>query len=264
MNDFYSGTRPEPLDQADGLRRLFAGAGKRYLPLASNPHVAFGGVAIERLTAALALQGQHTLIVDACDTAPPAPEAAALELAACIETLTPQVSYLPARGLPMRYVDTRGSSARLLDELSMAAPQADTILVHASAADLARLFTRRAARPMLLAADHPESVKHAYASLKLMAHRCGWLSCDLLLVAPPESPRAAPIAASLASCADSFLGAAVTAWAAIDPACHALETPSVDLLRIVAAQLQLDDDPLPAAFVAALHAAPAQAAVACH
>jgi flagellar biosynthesis protein FlhG len=97
-----------------------------------------------------------------------------------------------------------------------------------------------------------------------MAQRCGWLSCDLLLVAPPESPRAAPIAASLASCADSFLGAAVAGWAAIDPACHAVETPSLDLLRIVAAQLQLDDDPLPAAFVAALHAAPASAAAACH
>jgi hypothetical protein len=242
MNHFYLGhTRPAPLDQADGLRRLFAGSGRKFLPLVANPHVAFGGIAIERLSAALALQGRHTL--------------------------APQVSYLPARGLPLRYVNTRGSSARLLDELSVAAPQADVILLHAGAADLARLFTRRAARPMLLAADHPESVKHAYASLKLLVQRCGWMSCDLLLLAPPASLRLPHIAASLGSCADSFLGAAVADWSAIDPACHAAESPTAGLQRIVAAQLQLDDDPLPAApaaYPAALHPAPGLPVVACH
>lgn len=246
MNDFYVGTRPAPLDQADGLRRLFAGAGTRFLPLAANPHVAFGGVAIERLTAALALLGHHTLIVDAADTSPPASEAAALEIGPCIETLAPQVSYLPARGLPMRHVNTRGSSARLLDELALAAPQADVVIVHATAPDLARLFTRRGARPLLLAADHPESVKHAYASLKLLAQRSGWMAYDLMLVAPPQASRVPHIARSLARCADNFLGAAIAAWAAIDPASQASDAPTADLCRIVAAQLHADDDPLSA------------------
>jgi flagellar biosynthesis protein FlhG len=269
MNDFYVGTRPAPLDQADGLRRLFAGSAKKFLPLAANPHVAFGGVAIERLTAALALLGHHTLIVDAADTSPPAPEAAALEIGPCIESLAPQVSYLPARGLPMRYVNTRGSSARLLDELATVVPQADVVIVHATAPDLARLFTRRAARPLLLAADHPESVKHAYASLKLLAQRCGWMACDLMLVAPPLAPRVPHIASSLARCADNFLGAAIAGWAAVDPASQASDVPGADLCRIVAAQLHLDDDPLWADFpaglpVAARAARDAAAAAACH
>ncbi len=245
MNDFYTHSGLAPLDQADGLRRLFAGAGRRFLPLASNPHAPFGGVAIERLSAACALAGRHTLIVDAAESSPAASEAAALELAPCIEMLAPQVSYLAARGLPMRYVNTRGSSARLLDELAVAAPQADVVLVHADAADLARLFTRRAARPLLLASDHPESVKHAYASLKLLVQRCHWMSCDLLIVAPPQSTRLPQIARSLASCADNFIGAALAGWAAIDPAGRASDAPDAALCRMVGAQLHLDDDPLP-------------------
>jgi hypothetical protein len=263
MNDFYVHSGLAPLDQADGLRRLFAGNAKRFVPLAANPHAAFSGVAIERLTAALALLGRHTLIVDAADTSPAVSEAAAIELAPCIETLAPQVSYLAARGLPLRYVNTRGSSARLLDELGAAAPQADVILVHAGAADLARLFTRRAARPVLLASDHPDSVKDAYASLKLLSQRCGWMSCDLLLLAAPNSVRVPHIASSLASCADTFIGAAVATWAAIDPAGRASEAPDAALCRMVSAQLHLDDDPLPLRAGATSTAAAASQA-ACH
>lgn len=243
MSDFYAASRPTPLDQADGLRRLFAGSATRFLALASNPHAPFSGVAIEHISAALALQGRRTLVVDAADGSPAAPEAAAFELAACIETLSPEVSYLPARGLPLRYVNTRGSSARLLDELAQAAPKADVILVHAGAADLARLFTQRAARPMLLAADHPESVKHAYASMKLLAQRSGWMSADLVIVAAPQSPRLQHIATTLTSCADTFIGAALTGWCAIDPASTPHEPPSAELRRLMAAQLGVDEEP---------------------
>lgn len=259
-NDFYAHSRPGPLDQADGLRRLFAGSAgstRRFLALAANPYVPFSGVAIERLTAALALLGRKTLIVDAADTSPAASEAAALEIAPCIERLTPEVQYLAARGLPLRYVNTRGSSARLLDELASAAPQADVVLVHAGAADLARLFTQRATRPLLLAADHPESVKHTYASLKMLSQRCGWMSCDLLLVAPPMSTRLPHIASTLASCADTFIGAAVADWAAIDPASPTNELPGAALRRLVAAQIGLDDEPThaPAGYLTARRAA---------
>jgi hypothetical protein len=243
MNDFYAQSRPAPLDQADGLRRLFSGSTRRFLALAANPHVPFGGIAIERLTAALALLGRKTLVVDAADTSPAAPEGAALEVAPCIEKMSPAISYLAARGLPLRYVNTRGSSARLLDELAGAAPECDVVLIHAGATDLARLFTQRAARPLLLASDHPDSVKHAYASLKLLSRRCGWLSADLLIVAPPISPRLPHIASTLASCADTFIGAAVTAWSAVDPASGADEMPADSLRRLVAAQLGLDDEP---------------------
>lgn len=243
MIDFYGGPEPGPMDQADGLRRMFAGVSKRFIAVVANPHVTFSGVAIERLTAALALQGRSSLIVDAADSSPFAPEAAALELAPCIERLSPEVSYLAARGLPMRYVNTRGSASRLLDELSLAAPRTDVVLVHAQAADVARLFTQHAARPVLLAADHPESVKDAYASLKLLALRSGWLSCDLLLVAAPGSPRLRHIAATLGSCADSFIGAALHDWATVDPACAAEAPPDAGLTRLVAAQMDVDDQP---------------------
>lgn len=226
-------------DQAEGLRRLFGQTPTVFLPLVANPHMTHAGVAVERLCAALVLQGRRVLIVDAADGAPPVPEAAAIGLRLCVEPLTPQISYLAARGLPARHVDTRGSSARLLEALAAAAPQADVVLVHAEAGELARLFTGRSARPMLLAADEPESVKHAYAAWKLLALRRGWLSADLLLLAAPQSPRAAAIAISLARCADSFVGGALAAWAHIDPESTPQQVPDASLQRIVATQLEL-------------------------
>jgi flagellar biosynthesis protein FlhG len=242
MQDFYAASGAMPLDQAHGLRRLFTGSGRRHLALVANPHVAFSGVAIERLTAALMRQGQRCLVVDAADDSPPAPEAAALDLASCVDWLSPAMACLPARGLPLRYVNTRGSSARLLDALAEAVPEAGVVVVHAGAMDLARLFAPGALRPILLAADHPESVKHAYASLKLLAQRCGWLSADLLVVASPSSRRLPHIAATLRSCADTFIGAAVTDWAAIDPAAMAESASEAALARLAAAQLRADPD----------------------
>ncbi len=253
---FYASSGAMPLDQADGLRRLFTGASPRFIALVANPYVSFGGVAIERLTAALALAGRHTLVLDAAETSPPAPEGAAIELAPCIETLSPEVSYLAARGLPLRYVNTRGSSARLIDELCIAAPQADVVLVHAGASDLARLFSAQPLRPLLLAADHPSSVKHAYASLKLLAQRSGWMSCDLLIVSAAHSPRLPHIAASLASCADTFIGAAVAGWTTIDPATDASELPDQSLRSLVDHHLGLHDE----AFVVARQASPRRSA----
>jgi hypothetical protein len=231
-----------PADQAHGLRRLFAGAHACQLALVANPHVPFTCVVLERLTTALAAMGLSTLVVDAADHSPAPQELAALDLPGCIETLSPQVHYLAARGLPLRHVDTRGSSAHLLDRLEAAAPQCRVLLVHAGAPDLARLFKRRALRPLLLAADHPESVTHAYAAMKLLAQRNALMSYDLLLAAPPQGPRVPLIAQRLASCADTFLGAAVRDWVAIDPACDVREAPAAALTQLVAAQLRLEDE----------------------
>jgi flagellar biosynthesis protein FlhG len=231
---------PSPADQAHGLRRLFAGTRACHLALVANPHVPFTSVVLERLTAALAALGLSTLVVDAADHSPPPPELAALDLRGCIEPLAPQVHYLAARGLPLRHVDTRGSSARFLDRLEAAVPQCRVLLVHAGAPDLARLFTRRALRPLLLAADHPESVTQAYAAMKLLAQRNALMSYDLLLAAAPQGARVPLIAQRLASCADTFLGAVVRDWVAIDPAGDVREAPAAALSRLVAAQLRLD------------------------
>lgn len=230
-------------DQADGLRRLFQGSSMRFVPVVANPHVVWSGVAIERLTASLVDCDRHVLIVDAADTSPPIAESIALGLASCIESVGPHVSYLAARGLPRRCIDTRGSAARMLDEVMAAAPQADTILVHAEVTDQARIFKGRAARPVLLAADHPDSVKHAYASWKLLAARCGWLSADLLLLAPPEAPRTPHIAASLSRCADQFMGAVLADWVALDPMADDDALTTLGLRRVADGQLTLDDHP---------------------
>ena len=220
---------PDRFDQAQGLRALFDGAGQRHLAVVANPFVEDSGVAIERLTAALAVLGQRMLVIDAAESSPDAPEGVALELASGVEMLSPDLAYLPARGLPMRYVNTRGSSARLVEEASAAVPGTEVVLVHASASDLARLFTHRSVRPLLLAGDDPDSIKHAYAAWKQLTQRCGWFSADLLLVAPEASPRL--------DCADRFIQAALTGWAAVDPATPPSELPHAALKRLVAAQL---------------------------
>jgi flagellar biosynthesis protein FlhG len=234
--------RRTPLDQADGLRRLFAASRARFVALVANPRVPIDGVLIERLGTALAALGRRVLVVDAAETSPPVPELAWIDLAACIEPLSPALAYLPARGLPARHVDTRGCSGALLDALAAAAPQADAIVLHAGASDLGRLFMRRALRPVLMAADSPASVTEAYAGLKLLALRQGWLSFDLLLAAAPDSPRRARIARQLADCADRFVGAALHDWAAVDPAADAGEPPDAGLLRLAGALLETGQD----------------------
>ena len=241
MRDFYAPSNPAPLDQADGLRRLFAGQRQRLLPLAANPHVPFCGQVLDRLAAVLAAQGHQVLVVDAADHSPAPHELAMLDLAVCIEALSARVSYLPARGLPMAHVDTRGCSGGFIDALQQAAPHADVILLHADAGDLARLLVRRSARPMLIGADHPESIKHAYATCKLLAQRCGLMTFDLLLAAAPGSPRLNSMASSLAHCADGFLGALLHDWAQIDPAGDVAGDADESLTRLLAAQMNLQD-----------------------
>ena len=231
-----------PLDQADGLRRLFAHAQVRFVPVVSNPHMAFGGVMLERLCSGFAEQGCRTLVIDAGENAPEPNEIAQLDLADSIETLSHEVSYLAARGLPLRYVDAQGSTAGFLDAVSRAAPGADVVLVHASAADLCRLFMRGESvnrpRPLLLADDRPVSVTHAYAAMKLLTQRGGLLVHDLLLSAAPSSPRAERIAMQIATCADDFLGAVLRDWMQVDPASDPRSASTSALRRWVRDTLQ--------------------------
>ncbi|MBI5717817.1 MAG: flagellar biosynthesis protein [Burkholderiales bacterium] len=221
MRDFYATSASVPLDQAEGLRQLFsgrAGRSRQVIALAANPHVAFNATVLDRAAATLSCLGRQVLVVDAALSAPAPHEMARLDLAAGVELMMPGVAYLPARGLPLQHVDTRGSAARFVEALFDAVPSADVVLLHAEAADLARMLSRRAARPLLMAADHPESLKHAYASCKLLMQRTGLATYDLLLAASARSPRILSIVASLRGCADSFLGAVLHDWALVDPA----------------------------------------------
>ena len=222
-----------PQDQADGLRRLFARAAVRFVPVVSNPHTAFGGTMLERLCSAFGEQGCHTLVIDAGERSPAHAPMALAELAECIEPLSPQVSYLAARGLPLRFVDTHGSTAGFLHQAAAAAPQADVVLVHAAASDLTRMFARSEARPLLLADDHPASVTHAYAAMKLLTQRAGLVVFDLMLSAAAHSPRTERIAMQLATCGDDFLGVVLRDWVQIDPATDPHEAASHTLRRWV-------------------------------
>lgn len=229
MYDAYDSSFPT--DQAAGLRQMFAHARVRFVPVVANPHVAFGGVMLERLCTAFGEHGAHVLVIDASDRAPAPKEMAVLDLSECVETLSSQVSYLAARGLPVRYVDATGSTASFLHAVADAAPQADVVLVHATETDLFRMFARSEARPLLLADDRPSAVTHAYAAMKLLNQRAGLVVFDLLLSASPNSPRAERIAIQLATCADDFLGAVLRDWLQIDPASDAREAPTSALRR---------------------------------
>jgi hypothetical protein len=245
----------EPSDQADGLRRLFAYAGTRFVAVAANPQVAFTGLALERLASACAAalpSRRRVLVVDAVRGEPH--EMAHFDLAAGIDRdVAPGLDYLAARGLPLRHVDARGSCVAFLDALEQAAPQAGAVVVHAEPAELARLFARREPRPLLLAADHPASVTAAYANLKQLAQRAGLLAFDLLLVAAATSPRPPRIARQLAATAERFAGAVLHDWAAIDPAAVQHEPPAA-LQRLAAALVAPAATPLAARAEAALQA----------
>lgn len=230
-------------DQAEGLRQLFAHERVRFVPVASNPHIACGGVMLERLCTAFAEHGVSTLVVDAAERAADSGAMAMVDLSQCVERLSSDVSYLSARGLPIRFVDAFGSTRGFLQRAAESAPSCNVVLVHARASELARLFApaRDAAAhgdgdgtcPIILADDHPASVTHAYASMKLLAQRVGVVVFDLLLGAAAQSPRADRIADRIAACADDFLGAALREWARVDPLGDATDAPDDALRRLV-------------------------------
>jgi hypothetical protein len=232
-------------DQAEGLRQMFAHSSVRFVPVVSNPHIAFGGVLLERICAALAERRSTTLVVDAAERAGEAGEMAMVDLGACIEPLSARVSYLAARGLPVRFVDASGSTRSFLQRVAEAAPRCEIVLVHASAPELCRLFSQKRAGaawseapyPIVLAEDHPESVTHAYAAMKLLAMRAGLVVFDLVIGAAASSPRAGRIASQLANCADGFFGAVVRHSACVDPAGDPAEAPSAALRRLVGERL---------------------------
>ena len=102
-------------DQADGLRQMFASACTRFVPVVSNPHVAFGGVMLERLCTSFAERGAKVLVVDAAERASAAGEMAMIELGQCVERLarrSPTSPLVPADPLRRRARPTLLSRAR--------------------------------------------------------------------------------------------------------------------------------------------------------
>ena len=217
-----SAGRPRaPVDQAAGLRQMFATRSLRFVPVVANAGARCGGLVLERLCTAYASIGLHTLVVDASDQARPPCELAEFDLAEGIEHLSDGVSYMPARGLPLKHVDVRGHCDSLLDAIAEASPQSDIVLVHASANELVRLFGQRARghnlRPLIFMNDLAEGLRDAYAAVKVLAQRGGWMAYDLLVCASATSRQAQAVADRLAHCSDAFLGAAQRDWQLLDP-----------------------------------------------
>jgi flagellar biosynthesis protein FlhG len=227
-------------DQAAGLRRLFGSSRKRFVALVHNDQVPQSALVIDRLCEAAAALGLHTLVADAADNAPAPREMALIDLPSCIERVSDDVSYLAARGLPIRHVDTRGRCGAFLEAIERAAPHADLFLVHANTTDLVRLFAPRPVRPIIVGADAPSAMTEAYANLKRLALRPGWLAHDLVIVADPNGPRTERLGESLAECAERFLGAAIHDCVVIDPSEHAPNLADPHLMQLLREQLALD------------------------
>ena len=234
---FPQGFSHSRADQADGLRRLFAGRRQQVVPVVANAQVGCTGILLERLSLAFAELGAHALVVDAADAAPAPHELVDIDLPACIERLGRGVSYLAARGLVRRHVNTRGSSEAWLAAVEQAAPYADVIIVHAEARDLCRLLGAREVCPVLQATLESASLTDAYASMKLLSQRLGLMAFDLLVGMQAGPKRAQRVAERLASCADNFIGAVLRSHAAIDRD-EPLDRPaSPQLSRLAADQL---------------------------
>ncbi|WP_374317050.1 flagellar biosynthesis protein [Aquabacterium sp.] len=232
-----------PVDQAQGLRQMFATRVLRFVPVVANSAAApYGGVVLERLCTAYGAMGLHTLVVDASEQARAPGELAQFDLSEGVEQLSPDVSYLAARGLPLKYADTRGSCSAFMDAVADAAPQCDVVLVHASASELVRVFGDRAKahnlRPLVFSDDRPEGLTSAYAGVKLMSQRARWMAYDLLVCALPQSDRADAIAQRLAQCADSFLGVAQRQCVRINPHEPSSLDPGARFIELAAGLLQ--------------------------
>ncbi|MFZ2297465.1 MAG: hypothetical protein A3G29_14935 [Burkholderiales bacterium RIFCSPLOWO2_12_FULL_64_99] len=238
---FASTRAPAPVDQAQGLRQMFVSRVLRFVPVVANARSGCGGLVLERLCAAYAGFGLNTLVVDASDQARAPSELVEFDLAEGIEVLSPQVSYMAARGLPLRHADARGSCASLLPALADASPRSDVVLVHASASEIVRLFGQPARciplRPLVFTNDMAEGLTDAYAAVKILSQRAGWMSYDLLMCAPLESAQAEPVAQRLARCADDFLGVAQRSAHQLDPQQAPTADPDPHFMEMAAALL---------------------------
>ena len=91
---------------------MFVSRVLRFIPVVANSRSGCGGLVLERLCAAYASFGLNTLVVDASDQARAPSELVAFDLGEGIETLSTQVSYMAARGLPGTVVASWGPQTR--------------------------------------------------------------------------------------------------------------------------------------------------------
>lgn len=217
---------------------MFASRVLRFVPVVASPQARCGGMVLERLCTAYERLGLHTLVVDASPQARVPGELVSFDVAEGVEPLSAHVSYMAARGLPLRFADARGSCEAFLDALADASPQSDVIVLHASASELVRMLGQRGRgvnlRPLLYTNDLAEGLTEAYAAVKVLTQRGAWLAYDLLVCAEADSTQAQQVADRLARCADDFLGAVQRLALRLDPHEAASSVPDDRFLSLAA------------------------------
>jgi hypothetical protein len=154
-----------------------------------------------------------------------------VDIASCIDTLSPQVSWLDAKGLIAHHLDSRGSATRFVQRLLEAATAYDVVLLRAGVAELARALATPAiqsTRPVLVTDLQSPNFTAAYAAMKWLRERSNTMVFGLLVSGPATSRLTQRMAHQLADCAERFLGAALPAWAAV----HGNAQPTPALRRL--------------------------------
>ena len=101
------------------------------------------------------------------------------------------------------------------------------------------MFAGTTPRPLLLAGNRPDSLTHAYTSMKLLSQRLGALAYDLLVAGDVTPRRAQRMGERLGACGDHFLGAALRQVAVLDPLVPPHTPLPLDLLRLAASHVEL-------------------------
>jgi flagellar biosynthesis protein FlhG len=116
------------------------------------------------------------------------------------------------------------------------------VLLHASASELVRMLgperSDGAVRPLVYTNDLAEGLTQAYAAAKVFSQRGGWMSYDLLVVAPTHSTQSQAVADRLERCADDFLGVAQRLAVQLDPLQAAHTAPDARFLSLAAGLLR--------------------------
>ncbi|MBH9552768.1 flagellar biosynthesis protein [Inhella gelatinilytica] len=228
-------------DQAAGLRRLFRAAEGGLVPVVAPSTWDGAETLLDALVGAYLERGLHVLVVDASAAAKPASELVRVRLEACIEPLSADVNYLEARGLIGHFLDATGAASALLPALRQACPQADVILLFAPVAELARVLTGgHPCRPIVMVDLQPEHLTEAYSAMKWLQQRAGCGVFGLLVAGPARLALVRRMVEQLTHCAERFLGAALPAWAAVDPKEGVKATPSAELRRLARDSLQIE------------------------
>ena len=201
------------MDQAHGLRRLFAQQTLHFMPVVSNPYVKRSAVLLDKLCQGLTGQGMHVLVVDAT----PHPSLRGvnlldvmrrdLNLGQWVDELDSHVSVLTVGSSFEDLASRTDMRQRLFEFLRESAPTADLILFHADALATSRVFAEQAVRPLVLSTDDPASITEVYASIKLLV-QCGHLHKHSMVLDLLGKIRGLPnCAVRLGKCVQDFLGA---------------------------------------------------------